>query len=150
MGIVRAQPRGRPCGWPSGRTVDCIGVEDARRIRGQRVPVNPAIEARAVAGVAGSSANLFDLVDHRGYNSSDYHFWSFLAEDEDWSDNLVNRLRSCEIRSHMERAGFEILHYENRIGNMPAGFMKQVAGRFREMTEEELSTTGVFCVLKKP
>ena len=34
-----------------------------------------------------------DLVDHRAYRSSDYHYWSFLAEGEDWSDGLVNRLR---------------------------------------------------------
>lgn len=46
--------------------------------------------------------------------------------------------------------GFEILCYENRIREMPKGFMKQVAGRFREMTEEELSATTVFCVLRKP
>jgi hypothetical protein len=48
-----------------------------------------------------------DLVDHRAYTNSHYHWWSFLAEGEDWSDGLVNRLRSCEIRPHFERAGFE-------------------------------------------
>lgn len=98
----------------------------------------------------GVACHVIDLVDHRAYISSDYHFWSFLAEEEDWSDGLVNRLRSCEIRPHFERAGFEILCYENRIREMPKGFMKQVAGRFREMTEEELSATTVFCVLRKP
>jgi len=79
----------------------------------------------------GIASHHIDLVDHRAYSSSEYHYWSFLAEGDDWSDGLVNRLRSCEIRPQFERAGFEILRYENRIGEMPKGFMRQVAGRFR-------------------
>lgn len=98
----------------------------------------------------GIASHHIDLVDHRSYVSSKYHHWSFLAEGDDWSDGLVNRLRSCEIRPYFERAGFEILRYENRIGKMPEGFMQRVAGRFKEMTEEELSVTGVLCVLRKP
>jgi len=91
-----------------------------------------------------------DLVDHRTYKDPRYHWWSFLAEGEDWSDGLVNRLRSCEIRPHFERVGYEVLRYENIIGKMPAGFLRQVVGRFREMPEEELNVTGVCCVLRKP
>lgn len=98
----------------------------------------------------GVASHYIDLVDHRAYGSSDYHYWSFLAEDENWSDGLVNRLRSSEIKSSFERAGFEILRYENRVAEMPVGFRKLIVGRFREMTEEELSATGVFCVLRKP
>jgi len=92
-----------------------------------------------------------DLVDHRGYTDpTNYHWWSFLAEDESWSDGLVNRLRSCEIRPYFESAGFEILRYENRIGKMPEGFTNKIAGHFRGMPQEELNVTGVFCVLRKP
>ncbi|MFQ5486282.1 MAG: methyltransferase domain-containing protein [Desulfobacterales bacterium] len=78
----------------------------------------------------GVACHHIDLVDHRAYVNPNYHYWSFLAEDDAWSDGLVNRLRSCEIRPYFERAGFEILHYENRIGKMPDGFITQVAGRF--------------------
>jgi hypothetical protein len=91
-----------------------------------------------------------DLVDHRAYGNPEFHYWSFLAEGEDWSDGLVNRLRSCEIRPFFEKAGFQILSYENRIGKMPEGFKDRVVGRFRGMPEEELSVTGVLCVLRKP
>ena len=98
----------------------------------------------------GVASHYIDLVDHRAYGSPDYHYWSFLAEDENWSDGLVNRLRSSEIRNSFERAGFEILRYENRVGEMPIGFRKLIAGRFRDMSEEELNATGVFCVLRKP
>jgi hypothetical protein len=104
----------------------------------------------ALMGEGGIACHHIDLVDHRAYANSDYHRWSFLAENENWSDGLVNRLRSNEVKTSFERAGFEILRWENRIGEMPEGFMKQIAGRFREMTEEELSATGVFCVLRKP
>jgi hypothetical protein len=99
----------------------------------------------------GVAYHRIDLCDHRIYKNSDkYHRWSFLTEGEDWSHNVVNRLRSCEIRACFERAGFEILRYDKRIEEMPKGFKKQVVGRFREMTEEELSVTGVFVVLRKP
>jgi hypothetical protein len=98
----------------------------------------------------GVAHHAIDLVDHRAYDNKNFHWWSFLAEGEDWSDGLVNRLRSCEIRPHFERVGFEVLRYETITGKMPAGFMSRVAGRFREMPEEELSITGVRCVLRKP
>ena len=45
---------------------------------------------------------------------------------------------------------FEVLRYENRMGKMPEGFAQQLKGRFRDMSEEELNVTGVFCVLRKP
>ncbi len=91
-----------------------------------------------------------DLVDHRAYENKDYHYWSFLAEKGDWTDGIVNRLRSCEIRLCFERAGFQVLRYENRIGSMPDGFKDRIVGRFRQMSEEELNVIGIFCVMKKP
>ena len=90
-----------------------------------------------------------DLVDHRAYEDPRYHWWSFLAEGENWSDGLVNRLRSSEIRSHLENVGFEILRFENRMGKMPEGFARQLRGRFRDMPEAELNVITVSCVLRK-
>lgn len=98
----------------------------------------------------GVACHHIDLVDHRAYFDKAFHFWSFLAEEEGWSDGLINTLRFSEIRPKLERAGFEILRYEPRRGKMPPGFMPQVKGRFRAMSEEELSVTGVFCVIRKP
>lgn len=130
---------------------ESIDIMTSRAVLEHFLNFNVAVDRLfALMRKGGVACHVIDLVDHRAYISSDYHFWSFLAEEEDWSDGLVNRLRSCEIRPHFERAGFEILCYENRIREMPKGFMKQVAGRFREMTEEELSATTVFCVLRKP
>lgn len=99
----------------------------------------------------GVAAHVIDIVDHRHYEDpSAYHYWSFLAEGDEWSDGVTNRLRSCEIRPQFERVGFEILRYENRRGQLPVGFLHQVKGRFRAMSAEELSITTVQCVLRKP
>jgi SAM-dependent methyltransferase len=104
----------------------------------------------ALLSPGGIASHVIDLVDHRAYEGPGHHYWSFLAEGDEWSDGLVNRLRSCEIRPHFERVGFEVLHYENVCGTMPAGFLRQVKGRFAAMSAEELSVTGVRCVLRKP
>jgi hypothetical protein len=96
-----------------------------------------------------------DLSDIRRYLNSGCHAWSFLCEDEDWAAGLPkwvvsNRLRSSEIRQYFERAGFEILRYETRADRLPDGLMGKVKGRFRHMSEEELSILRVFCTLRKP
>jgi SAM-dependent methyltransferase len=98
----------------------------------------------------GVATHMIDIVDHRAYEGSDHHWWSFLTERESWSDGVTNRLRSCEIRPHFERVGFEVLSYRNATSPLPPGFRGRVAGRFRAMSDEELSVTGVSCVLRKP
>jgi hypothetical protein len=92
-----------------------------------------------------------DLVDHRAYaNPGKYHWWSFLAEDESWSDGLCNRLRSSEIRAQFESAGFEVLRYDCRRAQMPPGFRAQIKGRFAQMCDDDLATIGVDCVIRRP
>lgn len=93
-----------------------------------------------------------DLVDHRGYDESlNYHWWSFLAEDKQWSGDAGNRLRSSEIREYFEKTGFEILSFDDRErAEMPVGFRKKIKGRFAEMPDEELSIIRIACVLRKP
>ena len=99
----------------------------------------------------GVAAHVIDIIDHRHYNDPEaFHYFSFLAEGDDWSDGLVNRLRSSEIKSHFQQAGFEILKYEEIRSEIPAGFRDKIAGRFRAMSLEELSVSGIKCVLKKP
>ena len=91
-----------------------------------------------------------DLVDHRAYGSLKYHWWSFLAEDEQWSDGLCNRLRASEIREYFERTGFEIIAYDARDKvEMPIEFRKQLKGRFASMSDEELNSIRVVFLIKK-
>jgi SAM-dependent methyltransferase len=99
----------------------------------------------------GVAAHVIDIIDHRHYNDPEaFHYFSFLAEGGDWSDGLVNRLRSSEIKIHFQQAGFEIFKYEEIRYEMPTGFRDKITGRFRSMSIEELSVTGIKCVLKKP
>lgn len=98
----------------------------------------------------GVAAHVIDIIDHRHYNDPQaYHYFSFLAEGDDWSDGLVNRLRSSEIKKHFLEAGFQILKYEELRSEMPAGFKDKIAGRFKGMALDELCVTGIKCVLKK-
>lgn len=99
----------------------------------------------------GLGYHFVDLVDHRAYTSTKYHWWSFLAEDDGWSDGLCNRLRASEIRASLERAGFEILACDVAArAEMPDAFSRQLKGRFAAMTDEELSTIRIVCLVKKP
>ena len=99
----------------------------------------------------GVAAHVIDIIDHRHYNDPQaHHYFSFLAEGDDWSDGLVNRLRSSEIKKHFIDAGFAILKCEEIRSEMPEGFEEKIAGRFRAMPMEELKVTGVKCVLRKP
>lgn len=91
-----------------------------------------------------------DVVDHRAYSGPGHHYWSYMAEDEGWSDGVVNRLRPSELRASFEDAGFEILRWNLRIGEMPEDFRPQIRGRYRGMAREDLDATGVFCVVRKP
>lgn len=97
----------------------------------------------------GVAFHSIDLVDHRSYESSDFHYWSFLAEDESWHDPICNRLRPTEIRSAFENASFDILQYGVTTEEPPYGFLDTVTGRFRSMSLEDIKATGVQCVLRK-
>jgi hypothetical protein len=131
--------------------VDSIDVMSSRAVLEHFLDFEAAASRLfALMRKGGVAYHVIDLVDHRAYEDARYHWWSFLAEDESWSDGLVNRLRSCEIRPYLENAGFEVLRYENQMGKMPVGFRQHLKGRFRNMSEEELNATGVFCVLRKP
>ena len=104
-----------------------------------------------VMAPGGLAFHRIDFVDHRAYtHPKKYHFWSFLAEDDDWTDNLCNRLRFSEIKQYLEKAGFELPVFEPMIQQMPQGFRKQLKGRFKNMSDEELNKIGVLCVIKKP
>jgi hypothetical protein len=93
----------------------------------------------------GVAYHVIDLVDHPAYEDAGYHWWSFLAEDESWSDGLVNRLRSCEIRPYLENAGFEVLRYETQMGKMPGGFRQHLKGA-SEISQKRSSTRQVSSV----
>ena len=104
----------------------------------------------------GIGIHFVDFVDHRAYRSTDYHYWSFLAEgDEEWSRNMQNimphnRLRASEVYKILEEAGFEIIKYSVKDrGEMPADFKKKIQGRFSLMSDEELSILRAEYIIKK-
>ena len=98
----------------------------------------------------GTGYHLIDFVD-RTTAPTDYHWWSFLAEEEDWPHKECNRLRASEMRDIIDAAGFEVLKYSPISQEpLPSGFRKQLKGRFAEMSDEELSVLRVACVMKKP
>jgi len=99
----------------------------------------------------GVAYHKIDLVDHRGYDeSSNYHWWSFLAEDEHCSGDSGNKLRSSEILRYFEKTGFEVLNIDREKAEIPIGFREKLKGRFAEMSDEELNTIRIACVLRKP
>jgi len=54
------------------------------------------------------------------------------------------------LKAGLEDGGFEVVEYETVRTPLPSGFRAQLKGRFKRMTEEELETVGVRCVLRKP
>lgn len=97
----------------------------------------------------GLACHTIDLVDHRAYLDQNLHYWSFLSEPPEWSDGVCNRLRSSQIRGHLEKAGFEILSYENITSEIPEEFLPQLVYPFNEMSMEDLNTINVRCTLRK-
>ncbi len=99
----------------------------------------------------GIAFHLVDRADHRSYTEPEkYHAWSMLAEDQSWSDGLVNRLRACELRQELEAAGIKVLSQENEEWEVPPGFRGKLKGRFRSTPDAELSIVRVKFVLQKP
>lgn len=92
-----------------------------------------------------------DLADHRAYRSSDYHWWSFLTEDEAWSDGYCNRLRSSEIHNIFCKVSFEILDCQivNKV-EMPIEIYKNLNSRFAVMDKTDLDTLLIDFLIKKP
>lgn len=99
----------------------------------------------------GVAYHAIDLTDHRIHWNPNVHKWSFLANTDDFSDSgCSNRLRWCEIRPSIERAGFKIIMCKKQIEPIPEGVKAQFIERFQSMPDEELNIVGVECVLQKP
>ena len=99
----------------------------------------------------GVGVHHIDLTDHRRYEEPDrYHPFSFLAEADDWSDGLCNRLRASEFLAAIEAAGFETRLLAKTRLPLPEGFRARIAGRFRAMPLEELETTNLDCLTIRP
>lgn len=99
----------------------------------------------------GLGAHWIDLSDHRRYlDPGRYHHWSFLAEDDNWSDGRCNRLRAGEIRQICETVGFEVVRFDCTRIDMPPGFGSRLTQRYRAMSPDDLSTVSVLAVLRRP
>jgi SAM-dependent methyltransferase len=105
----------------------------------------------SIVAPGGVAFHEIDLRDHRCYRHPErFHPWSFLAEEEDWSDGLCNRLRAGEVKTALEQVGFDILKFLCEREKMPTNFKSQCKGRFARMSDEELEVTSISCVLRKP
>lgn len=98
----------------------------------------------------GYAYHSIDLVDHRAYENNKYHFWSFLTEDQYWSDGVCNRLRPFQIREILEKSGFCILDYDIITAEPPEGFINTISDCYKNMPNSELKATTVQCVIQKP
>lgn len=98
----------------------------------------------------GYAFHAIDIVDHRAYEDKNYHYWSFLREDQQWSDGVCNRLRSFQIKEILEKVGFDILDYNLIPGEPPTGFLNTISDYYKVMPESELKAIGVSCLLQKP
>lgn len=94
----------------------------------------------------GIACHRIDLSDHR--KKRGHHAFSFLAE-EVWNGD-TNRLRSSEIRDCFEGIGYEILQYDERRGNLPDGFHKQMLPKYQVMDQKDVEVIEVICVLQRP
>ncbi|MCB9832631.1 MAG: methyltransferase domain-containing protein [Planctomycetes bacterium] len=98
----------------------------------------------------GRAYHRIDLSDHRRYDEPDrFHHWSFLAEDEAWSDGLCNRLRAEEMVAALAAAGFEVEVQERHRLPLPPGFRSRLAGRFAAMSDAEIETTAIDCLTSR-
>ena len=79
-----------------------------------------------------------------------FWFWSFLAEPKSWSDGLVNRLRPVEIRACFEQAGFQILDFQIRKGEIPPGFRNHITKHFQHMSDDDICATGINIIVRRP
>lgn len=99
----------------------------------------------------GVAYHVVDLIDHRHYVDPErFHPWSFLSEDERWTDHCVNRLRSCELTAALQRAGFEIIRSESVQDTPPRGFREALHPNYAAMSDDELATTQVNLLIRKP
>jgi SAM-dependent methyltransferase len=107
-------------------------------------------ELYRITRVDGISFHSIDLADHRMYkNPRQYNMWSFLQEDENWSDGLVNRLRLSEILNYAQKAGFDVDILETDRHEIPDDIYNNFHHKYSTMPREELEVTNVLCVFKK-
>jgi hypothetical protein len=104
----------------------------------------------SIMSPGGIAYHLIDLADHRGYRQPQkYHFWSFLGKDQRSYSSECNRLRCSEVLECFERTGFEVLCVHRMKEEMPKDFRQNLDCRFAEMSDEELNTIHMNCVLRK-
>jgi SAM-dependent methyltransferase len=152
IGLANVPLRHEVCDFVSSNLMDhSIDLVSSRSVL-QYFPDFPRAlsELKRIMAPGGIAYHHIDLTDCRVYGSpEEYHPWSFLTE-EAWPEWKQNRFRHSEIRTCFLKAGFEILRFEGREEKMPERIRKNLKGKFREITDEDLNNTGVFCVVRKP
>jgi SAM-dependent methyltransferase len=97
----------------------------------------------------GLQFHFIDLVDHRAYlKDGCFHEWSFLTTEE--GPPHLNRLRAHEHLEKIAAAGFEIVKQVSRDDPTPEGLRSRLIAPWRDMTDEEIATTKLRVVLRRP
>ena len=102
----------------------------------------------------GLAFHLVDLRDHRYYaNPKEFHQWSFLTEEEcprpSEEAYFLNTIRTTELKKLFQKCGYEILEYHNRMEQPPRDIRLRLHRRFADLTDEDIMTTSVLCLLRK-
>ncbi|MFY9260223.1 MAG: class I SAM-dependent methyltransferase [Gallionella sp.] len=98
----------------------------------------------------GISVHSIDLADHRVYRDRNgYNMWSFLQEDERWSDGLCNRLRAHEIVDIASSVGFTVEVLEVERGEIPPETFGKLHSKYAAMGRDKVEITSMVCVFRK-
>ena len=92
-----------------------------------------------------------DFRDHRIImEPQKYKWYSFLAEDEKWTDGLCNRLRPNQMKEIMEHVGFQVIEFVGERSELPRTFQSRLAFPFSKMAIDEIETMGGMFAVRKP
>lgn len=106
----------------------------------------------SIMSSGGLAYHRVDLVDHRFYEDRQkYHYWYFLTDnDPGHYDGLTNRLRCSEVIDCVRNAGFELDTWIPHKDEVPAAVRAKISPEFRHYSNEDLETTGVELIIRKP
>jgi hypothetical protein len=96
----------------------------------------------------GVQYHFIDMADHRSYSpGAGFNPWSFLTEE---TAKNANRVRKSEFVRIIRDVGFEIVSCKATESDVPDEIYKNLAPRWRELTDEDLRTTKLHITIRRP
>lgn len=104
---------------------------------------------KEICAPGGIHYHYIDFVDHKSYtNPERYDFWSFLTAPKNEHDPLCNKIRCSEMRELIENSGFGIAEWQPEEADYPAGLREQLHDDWKHLSDADLRTIRVSCVIK--